>query len=326
MSLYRVAAALTLVFAVLATTACEDSERRKALQHYASQFSVQGLTRNAGVAYLRGKVIAIDRRARTRDKLHLYLYRDDLSRMYAEVPGEIGTVLLVERGYLEVGHFTDGSTAYSRTTTLTLVDVAERKIVAERVFVGEAPRARTQSSTGVGVEPDRDLIREYLSGLPTWTARIAQTLELLEAAKRGDAAAITSASARGADVDARCPRPPELQFGPEVLRGSSIEVLRRGSILVDAPSGSGLVPDAPKNDLLPRHPDARKYDWTALLWAAYRGHTAAVLALLKAGADAKADDALGTTALTLATKRGDDAAVQAILAAVAQSDARAPAK
>jgi hypothetical protein len=288
----------------------------EALDQYVHAFSEVGLTREILKPYIRGKVIAIERPTGKLASLHHYLIRpstgpyDFSTPFHAETPDEVGTVLLLDRARVRDGEFTDGSPAFRQVIVMTIVDASTRTIVDEVVFGGDAPRAKVgPSSDGTGSEPDRAKMVSYVAGLPQWNASLAKDIDLLRAARHGEASEVQRLVANGASLYARGMSP--LLPGPQ---------LRRYQLLFDFPSGPP-PPRVPEDEDIPVAGNERKADRTPLMMAASGGHIAALQALIKLGADVNASDDSGETCLMLAVKAGKPDVVIALISAGADISA-----
>lgn len=127
--------------------------------------------------------------------------------------------------------------------------------------------------------------------------------DLLLAAMRGDAEAVSALLDNGADVNVR---------HEDGWSGLMLAAVNGHSPVVQALVDKGANVDAKENLM----------GQTALIWAVKGGHIAVVRALLRAGANVNARDKFGGTALTRAASNGQTAIVKTLLEAGADINAR----
>jgi ankyrin repeat protein len=131
-------------------------------------------------------------------------------------------------------------------------------------------------------------------GLAGITARLTATSPIADAAMRGDAAAVRTLVAQGADVNAP--------------QGDGMTALHWTALNGDLATVTALLAAGAKTDLV-----TRVGSYTPLHLASSRGHGAVVARLLDAGSDAKAMTSTGVQAIHLAAQAGNPDAVKALL-------------
>ncbi len=114
-----------------------------------------------GDAYIKGKIITIDKEKNKVDPLYLKLPKE----LHATQPEEVGTIVWLEWGEEKDGTYTDGSGAYVYTCQVTIIDKSLRAIIGQRIFRGSSPPAvKTGAGSRYGSKPTNKII-DYLAYL-----------------------------------------------------------------------------------------------------------------------------------------------------------------
>ena len=114
--------------------------------------------------YVRGKVITINVDTKAIDDLYLSLN----SKYQPNSPEDVGTVVWLKYGEHDVAALTNGGKTYAVTCDVTVIDLAQSVIVAEKQFTGDDPIVADHAPEGqnfVGPKPDEQ-VDQFISGLP----------------------------------------------------------------------------------------------------------------------------------------------------------------
>ena len=125
--------------------------------HVQEYLAMAGPAAPTSEGYVKGKVITVD----TKDKSIDYLYFDLPEELQAKTPDEVGTVVLLQWGEEQVGHYDSptGPGAYKHTCQVILVDKERKAVVGGRRFVGSDPPQRKKSSeSGYGSKPTSEIV------------------------------------------------------------------------------------------------------------------------------------------------------------------------
>ncbi len=105
----------------------------------------------------RGKVITVDKNERAVD----WLYFDLPEHLQANTPDEVGTIVLLEWGKIEVGHYgnNESDKAYRQTCIVSVYDKADKKLIGTTVVTGgKPPERKKRSASGVGPKPTEEIV------------------------------------------------------------------------------------------------------------------------------------------------------------------------
>lgn len=106
-----------------------------------------------------GKVIFIDVDERHVDRVFTVPLVEAQSPWLAYAPEETATVVLVTRKREQVGVYTSGDPAYVVRATMTVVDLASKKVVATKTFKsGEPPSTALAGFGGEGALPVKKML------------------------------------------------------------------------------------------------------------------------------------------------------------------------
>jgi hypothetical protein len=131
--------------------------------------SLAGSPSSDKAPYLRGKLVAIDVAAREVDGWIQPKLSDELR---ADSPDETGTAVLIAWDWTQVGAYVDKDTGretgagYRSAADVTLVDVAEGRVIERRRFEGEMPASGQSQEGDYRSERPMFKIVKYLEGLP----------------------------------------------------------------------------------------------------------------------------------------------------------------
>jgi len=89
--------------------------------------------------------------------------------LLAQAPGEVGAVVILHQRFKSVGTYTTGGDAQVAYCTMTVVDVARGKAIAEKTFVGAKPPRTVSAPMGTDVVGDLPFKRMF-----AWVARMAR--------------------------------------------------------------------------------------------------------------------------------------------------------
>jgi hypothetical protein len=120
-----------------------------------------------GERALSGKAIFIDVRQKRVAWDLVWPLDDARSTRLAYSPGEVAVVVLMTQRDEQVGVYTGGGKAYVPHVTLTVIDVASRKVLARKTFVGgQPPSTATMGMSASGPLPVKKMLA-WFETLPT---------------------------------------------------------------------------------------------------------------------------------------------------------------
>jgi hypothetical protein len=130
--------------------------------HFSEYTTVSSLKPNRAQAYLKGKIIAVNKKEKKIDDIYFKLPEE----LRATKPENVGTIVWLDWGEDEVGTYTDAETATVITCHMTVIDKSIPAIVGEINFRGDDPpelKKRLDSSSGT--TPDEDIVF-FLQNVP----------------------------------------------------------------------------------------------------------------------------------------------------------------
>jgi hypothetical protein len=115
------------------------------------------------MAYVKGKVIPVSVADREVD----WLYYDLPDDLRPAAPDQVGTVVWLRWDKVKVGQYgNNGGDANVQTCDVTVIDLAARRVVDQRRFVGgEPPQSSRRGSSASGSKPTEPIVA-YLKSLP----------------------------------------------------------------------------------------------------------------------------------------------------------------
>ncbi len=111
---------------------------------------------------VKGRMITVDQ-----DKREInYVYFDLPDELRAEKPEDVATVVLIRWSTEVVGQYSGGGPAERQLANVTVVNLADKQVVAQQQFKGgDPPQSKKRSQSGMGSKPDTQVV-DFLKALP----------------------------------------------------------------------------------------------------------------------------------------------------------------
>jgi len=120
---------------------------------------------NRGDPYIRGRIVVLDIESSTFDFDTVFLALPE--EMRASLPRNVGTVVWLKRGRVQVGSYTDGAAAFQNNCLVIIIDESRGVIVGRKTILGSKPLTTKQGSgSQSGTAPSPGEIASYLISLP----------------------------------------------------------------------------------------------------------------------------------------------------------------
>jgi len=133
------------------------SEWIKLFQPYVERYvTLSDLKKNQGNAYIKGKIIIIDKDNKNIDSLIFQVNKE----LFPESPEEVGTVIRLGWGRDKYGHYDDGAKGYMITCKMTVIDLNKNLLIDKRSFFGSAPPSSKKGREDVsGSAPENKILK-----------------------------------------------------------------------------------------------------------------------------------------------------------------------
>lgn len=160
--------ALVIISAVLLSFMGNEDEqvdKLPSIDDYVSDYlDITDAEQWDGEPYITGKIVIVDK---IEQRIDNGLQRKLDKALRAEISGEVGTVIWVERGKEIVGTYADGTKGYRHICKITVIDYENELITSLRRFVGsDPPPVKVGGGDKYGTEPSVDNIIGYIEQLP----------------------------------------------------------------------------------------------------------------------------------------------------------------
>ncbi len=117
--------------------------------------------------YTAGKILTININGKTPVPDSTFFLLPENMRAGAKDKEAISTIVLMQRGTMSVGAYSNGGEALKRWVKIYIVDVKEKTITgAKEFFGGDPPKTISSGGSGTGDEVSAKEIALYIAGLP----------------------------------------------------------------------------------------------------------------------------------------------------------------